>query len=77
VLAAGYLLWMYQRVAFGEPKAEFADAHIHDVNTFEWIAWTPLLLSIVVFGVYPDLIFKLTNPGVTRIVGGISKALGG
>ena len=32
VLAAGYLLWMYQRVAFGEPKAEFADAHIHDVN---------------------------------------------
>src|SRR3954449_6482351 len=23
VLAAGYLLWMYQRVAFGEPKPEF------------------------------------------------------
>ena len=32
VLAAGYLLWMFQRVAFGEPKAEFADAHIHDVH---------------------------------------------
>ena len=32
VLAAGYLLWMYQRVAFGEPKPEFADAHIHDVS---------------------------------------------
>ena len=31
VLAAGYLLWMFQRVAFGKPKAEFADAHIHDV----------------------------------------------
>ena len=43
VLAAGYLLWMYQRVAFGEPKAEFADAHIHDVNIVEWIAWTPML----------------------------------
>src|SRR4051812_3382149 len=31
VLAAGYLLWMFQRTAFGVPKAEFADAHIHDV----------------------------------------------
>jgi NADH-quinone oxidoreductase subunit M len=25
VLAAGYLLWLFQRVAFGEPKEEFAD----------------------------------------------------
>ena len=25
VLAAGYLLWLFQRVAFGEPKDEFAD----------------------------------------------------
>ena len=33
VFAAGYLLWMLQKVAFGEPKAEFADAHIHDVST--------------------------------------------
>ena len=45
VLAAGYLLWMFQRVAFGEPKPEFADAHIHDVHVLEWIAWTPLLLA--------------------------------
>src|SRR6478736_3764025 len=29
VLAAGYLLWMLKKVAFGEPKPEFADAHIH------------------------------------------------
>jgi NADH-quinone oxidoreductase subunit M len=76
VLAAGYLLWMYQRVAFGEPKAEFADAHIHDVNRFEWIAWTPLLIAIVVFGVFPDLIFKLTNPGVTRMVFDFHRILG-
>ena len=45
VLAAGYLLWMLQKVAFGVPKAEFADAHIHDVNAFEWTAWVPILLA--------------------------------
>src|SRR5688500_11195120 len=29
VLAAGYLLWMFQRTAFGTPTEEFADHHIH------------------------------------------------
>ena len=27
-----------------------------------------MLIFIVVLGVYPDIIFSLTNPGVTRIV---------
>ena len=67
VLAAGYLLWMFQRVAFGEPKAEFADMNVPDVSTYEWIAWTPILLLIVALGVYPDIIFSLTNDGATHI----------
>src|SRR3954467_11441027 len=29
VLAAGYLLWLYQRTAFGTPNPEFADVDIH------------------------------------------------
>ena len=67
VLAAGYLLWMLQRVAFGTPKPEFEDAHIHDVSTVEWIAWTPMLLGIVILGVYPNLLFSLTNPAVEHV----------
>jgi NADH-quinone oxidoreductase subunit M len=47
VLAAGYLLWMFQRTAFGEPKAEFASAHIHDLHVPEYLAWVPMLLLIV------------------------------
>ena len=78
VLAAGYLLWLYQRTAFGEPTEEFAAGHghdedIHDVNKFEWIAWTPLLIAIVVFGVYPQLMFKVLDPAV----GVTLKAFGG
>jgi NADH-quinone oxidoreductase subunit M len=86
VLAAGYLLWMFQRVAFGEPKPEFVSAghgvepgddsstddhldgdhsaNLHDVNLIEWLAWTPLLVGIVVFGVYPQLLFKVIEPAV-------------
>jgi NADH-quinone oxidoreductase subunit M len=69
VLAAGYLLWMYQRVAFGEVKDEFKDKHIHDVHVSEWIAWTPLLVLIVVLGVYPDILFRYFNPTITALFG--------
>ena len=42
VLAAGYLLWLYQRTAFGVPTEEFADdPHLHDVTFLEWVAWLP------------------------------------
>ena len=70
VFSAGYLLWMYQRVAFGEPKEEFADAHIHDVGPAEWMAWTPLILLTLALGIYPQIIFGVTDGAVTRIFGG-------
>ncbi len=96
VLAAAYLLWLYQRTAFGTVNPEFSgpahgahsvgaaanpalhgahddhggDGHsdIHDVNRFEWIAWTPLLVGIVLFGVYPQLMFRVMDPAVTQLV---------
>ena len=77
VLAAAYLLWLFQRVAFGEPKPEFAgDGHghddhaFHDVNKFEWFAWTPLLIAILVFGVVPNLMFKVLDPAVQTVLKG-------
>jgi NADH-quinone oxidoreductase subunit M len=77
VLAAAYLLWLFQRVAFGEPKPEFAgDEHghddhaFHDVNKFEWFAWTPLLIAILVFGVVPNLMFKVLDPAVQVVLTG-------
>lgn len=93
VLAAAYLLWLYQRTAFGEPNPEFdshgshgAPAHslsaaanateadddhhddLHDVTPLEWISWAPFLVAIVVFGVYPQLLFKVMDPAVTQLV---------
>jgi NADH-quinone oxidoreductase subunit M len=84
VLAAAYLLWLYQRTAFGEPNPEFVShGHAHsvgaaanaehhdeitDVNIYEWIAWTPLLVAILVLGVYPQLMFKVMDPAVTEMV---------
>jgi len=76
VLAAGYLLWMFQRVAFGTVKTEFEHAHVHDVHWPEWIAWTPLLIGIVVLGIYPNLIFRITDGAVTNLAHGMARAIG-
>ncbi len=99
VLAAAYLLWLYQRTAFGEPSEEFSghggthagggvahslssaandhDDHdeITDVTPIEWIAWTPFLVAIVVFGVYPQLLFKVMDPAVTEMVNRLGETL--
>ena len=76
VLAAGYLLWMFQRVAFGKVKTEFEHAHVHDVHWPEWLAWTPLLIGIVVLGIYPNLIFRITDGAVTNLAHGMARAIG-
>jgi NADH-quinone oxidoreductase subunit M len=75
VLAAGYLLWMFQRVAMGRVKPEFEHAHIHDVHVAEWIAWVPLLVLIVALGNYPQQEFKMPDLPETHLVNGISRAL--
>ncbi len=80
VLAAGYLLWLLQRTAFGEPPAEFADGYhghaISDMHLPEYLAWTPLIIAIIVFGVAPNIMFRLIDPTATAIAGAV-KAIGG
>jgi NADH-quinone oxidoreductase subunit M len=45
--------------AHGEDHEE-----IHDMNIYEYIAWTPLIISIIVLGVYPMLLFDITDGAV-------------
>jgi NADH-quinone oxidoreductase subunit M len=66
VFAAGYLLWLLQRTAFGTPKEEWEGHHFHDVETPEWLAWTPLLILIVALGIYPNFVFEITDGGVQQ-----------
>jgi len=75
VLAAGYLLWLLQRTAFGEPSDEFKDDEsIHDMNSFEWVAWTPLLVLIVVFGFFPGLMFDIMDAPISSIADVVAAA---
>jgi NADH-quinone oxidoreductase subunit M len=61
VFAAGYLLWLYQRTAFGTPNDEFAEDAMADVQPPEWIAWAPMLVLILAIGVYPNIVFRISD----------------
>jgi NADH-quinone oxidoreductase subunit M len=68
VLAAGYLLWLYQRAFFGDETPFVVEAehhgHVADILPVEYLAWTPMLIGIVVLGIYPNILFNVLDPAV-------------
>jgi NADH-quinone oxidoreductase subunit M len=70
ILAAGYLLWMYQRVVFGE-LSDFLvglGGHLYDMTPVEVLTLVPLGTLIVVFGIQPGLILTLVQGTVSDTV---------
>jgi len=60
----------------GTPKPPPPPPHTPPPPPPEWIAFAPLLLLIVALGIYPQLLFKMTDLPVTELVHGLSRALG-
>src|SRR5712692_4226093 len=67
VLAAAYLLWLYQRVFFGtvtNPKNE----KLHDLTPREVLMFVPLIVMALWIGVYPKPFFQILEKPVEQIV---------
>jgi NADH-quinone oxidoreductase subunit M len=71
VLAAGYLLWMFQRIAFGE-VSDFLKGlghHLTDMTPTEILTLGPLAALTVVFGLFPGLVLDIVRGSVTMVLG--------
>ena len=66
VLAAVYILWMYQRTMNG-PTAEKVTA-MPDLSGRERLAIIPILAIIVALGFYPKPVLDVINPATTTIL---------
>ena len=66
VLAAGYLLYMYGRIVFGEVSEFIAGlgGHVTDMTPIEVLTLVPLAVLIVVFGLQPGLLLDLIRGSV-------------
>jgi NADH-quinone oxidoreductase subunit M len=74
ILAAAYLLWMYQRVAFGE-LSDFLRGlghHLTDMTPVEILTLAPLGALVVVFGVAPGLVLDLVQGSVANVLGDVA-----
>jgi NADH-quinone oxidoreductase subunit M len=68
ILTAGYFLWMLQRVNMGAMPERWNEHALSDMNTIEWASWTPLLVLILAFGLFPRLIFGISQEAVSGIM---------
>jgi len=65
LLAGAYMLWLLQRVLFGQPSHAVAD--ITDATPRELAAALPLVALTIVLGLYWDLLLRYVDPAVTAI----------
>jgi NADH-quinone oxidoreductase subunit M len=67
ILAAVYMLWMYQRTMFGKvTKPE--NENLKDLNLREKIILIPLVLVIFWIGLYPKGFFVKVEPSVKSLI---------
>ncbi|MHA1568352.1 MAG: NADH-quinone oxidoreductase subunit M, partial [Alphaproteobacteria bacterium] len=63
ILAACYMLWMVQRVFFGEVKHE-ENKGLADLNLREWVYLLPIVLFIFWIGFYPKTFLDKMEPSL-------------
>jgi NADH-quinone oxidoreductase subunit M len=75
IFAAVYLLWMYQRVVFGDVTHE-ANKSLRDLTTREWAMLVPVVALIVWIGVYPAAFTGKTEATVEALIAQVQAKTG-
>jgi len=76
ILAAAYLLYMFQRIVFGELSDFLAGLgnHLTDIEPIEILTLAPLGALVVVFGIQPGLVLNLIGSTVTETLTAVQPA---
>jgi len=74
ILAAAYLLWMLQRVAFGELSGFLAGlgSHLTDISPLEILTLAPLGALVVAFGLFPGILLDIIDGPVSRSLANVA-----
>ena len=67
ILAAAYMLWMVQRVAFGVPVPETLPK-LRDVTVREMATLTPLVILVFVIGLFPNPMLSRMHASVEKVI---------
>jgi NADH-quinone oxidoreductase subunit M len=67
ILSACYMLWLYQRVFYGE-AGEHLSSHLPDLNLREWAVVVPLIAMMVWMGVYSQSFLPPVGKTTARVL---------
>ncbi|HEX9121468.1 MAG TPA: NADH-quinone oxidoreductase subunit M [Terriglobales bacterium] len=67
ILAAAYLLWLYQRVYFG-PVTNPKNEKLQDLTPREILTFAPLIAAALFIGLYPKPMFQILQQPVAQLV---------
>jgi NADH-quinone oxidoreductase subunit M len=74
ILGAAYMLWLYKRVIFGKlEQTELKE--LKDLNLSETIVLSSLVVTVLVFGFYPNLILNTIHASVEELIKNYEQAL--
>jgi NADH-quinone oxidoreductase subunit M len=77
LLGAAYMLWLYQRVFFGEVTNPHLEEHCkdHDMSGREWGYMVPLVLVALWVGLYPKPVLDKMDKSVAFVVSRVQPAI--
>src|SRR4029079_11821085 len=67
ILSAVYMLWMFQRVNYGEVTVE-KNRSLPDLSGREWALMIPTVAMAIFMGIAPSLFLRTMEPSVVRTV---------
>jgi NADH-quinone oxidoreductase subunit M len=67
VLTAGYLLWTIQQMFLGQPREDYAQIHLSEINGRELAMLVPLGVIVVILGVYPHAVLDLLDVSLQNL----------
>jgi NADH-quinone oxidoreductase subunit M len=67
ILGAAYMLWLYRRVIFGELVKDTLRG-LRDLRPNEIVAFAPLIVLVIVMGVYPSLFLDPMHASVNQLL---------
>ncbi len=74
ILSAAYALWLYRRVVFGALTKESLKS-LFDLSGREKAVIYPLIVLVIVFGVYPTPIFNVITVSVNALINNVTVSI--
>ncbi|MDE4133562.1 NADH-quinone oxidoreductase subunit M [Phaeobacter sp. QD34_3] len=74
IFSAGYALWLFRRVVFGDLIKESLKT-IKDMDARERFIFAPLVVMTILLGVYPSLVTDIIGPSTEALISNFNQSL--